>query len=834
MMITMNDNRVPVGAVWVGLLALALAVGACAPDVPQDEDIERSQVVFSPADSRIPLPSTAALDEDGTLPALEGAGSATAQGDFLAYLDSLHGWLPSTPLTVPVDGPIDTDTLTPDAVLLFEFGEDGAQELEVGSVSLDEDNSQIVITPAEMLEFATDYGYVITQDVRDPEGNPIVAPQELYFALSAQPLVADGEIQNDLLAQAASLEDATQLEGLRQLLQPVINAAVEAGVERYEIAGMSVWHTARDSFAVFDPGAEIVPFPNAFLMEDGTVDLPISDDADEMTAALIEQLNQREGFSVTADGWMPIQGAPIDPATVSTDAIPLAWTEGTNVNLYPEDRYRVEYNEDFHVIEFGPLKRPFVKGTTNAGIVTTDVQSVDGYEIKPTPAFVFLRSQHALFADGESTVAQLTDGEAEQLEDARQAYQRLFLAALTLGYADRSEIALAFAFDTDDATRHQQELNAKAVAMAADDDDLAAAADPTTAEEDPAGFDNVGLIQTQAAFNTRWYIDPDADGGLLDDPVTQQVPLTIALPAEAECGAGPYPIAIIGHGDGGERADAVDVFADALAASPHCLATVAYDLPLHGARTPDGDESGEQYLTANPVGTKNSFMQTVVDLAVLTEVIKAGGLENALDADDTTEWIDTSSIGYTGYSVSALLGTNFLATVPDVSVGALNGAGAKITKILLEGALADVILPELPGDLQPGSFDFFQTINLLQWIVEPSDPWTFSTHAQAEPLDALIYDVSAEEFSAGDSIGANEILVQMATQDEFVPPTATELLAEAIGVSLDDTTFDAEGSFITGDSAEADCAVQQIAVWLASGLADGAELGTDEQDACGL
>jgi predicted esterase len=819
----------------IALMLFATAVG-CAPDVPQDEDVERSQTVFDSATGTIPLPSDLALEDDGTLPNLGADLPVSAQADFYAYLDTLHGWLPSTPLTVPVDGDVDADALSPEAAMVFRLTEDGAESLEVASVSWDADASQIVITPAAPLELGTQYGYVLTQDVTDPAGNPVVASPQIFFQTSSQPLVdEDGNITNSLLAGAATPAEAAQLEQVRQFMAPVVNAAVAEGVERSEIIAVTNFHTALDTFAVFDPTAGVVPFPNEFIRnpENGNVGLPLPEDADDLTTAVINELNSRDGFSITADGYIPVSGGPLDESTVTHENIPLAWVADPLPVRYEVDEYYLEYREEFGSILFGPESRPFRQGRLNAGVVTTSVTDANGFAIKPSSAFVFLRSRNPVFEDGASTVEQLDDAQAEALEAARQDYEQLFIAAATLGI-QRGEVAGAWAFETDAVTEYQQQLSAVAEASYNAAGETTPIGDPTTAEADPADFENVGIIQRQAAYTTSWFLDlPDNPLVLLEDPETQPVPVVITVPSDDNCTVPDdgYPIVILGHGDGGNREDAVELLSDELAAAPYCLATIAPDFPLHGLRTPDGMESGELFLTANAILTKNNFLQAVVDLSVLTEVIKSDRLENALDVDPNTNLIDESQIGYAAYSLGALIGTNFLATDGDVNVGALTTPGAKITDILLGGDFADMILPQLPGDLEPGTFDFFQTFSLLQWVIEPADPWSFAPHVIAEPLAALVYDVDNDEFSADDSLPSNEVLIQMAGQDSVIPNFATELLAGAIGVSLDDTTFpDAEHSLLRGD--DAGCASEQIAAWLSSGFSDGAALPSELEAAC--
>jgi hypothetical protein len=786
------------------------------------------RVVFDPANARLPLPSTLALEEDGTQPARPGAGDSSAQGDYRAYLDGLHGWLPSETLTIPIDGDIDANTLTPDAVALFELNDDDAVRLHVDEVRFDSASGQLVIVPERSLSLATDYGYVVTEQVRDPQGSSLVPPRPLLTALASEPLVVDGQPQSAILPDDVTLEEAVELEEVRTLMRPLVDAALRSGLACEEIRAMSLWHTARDSFAAFPPAGG--GFPAASVGSDGTVQLPADDGADAWTSAIVDELNTRAGFPVTTGAWFEVNGLPLDPATVEVGAIDMAYVSGS-ATLYPGERYDLAYAAELGVLSLTPLKLP-LELETNAVIVTDQVQDVHGQPLKPSPAFVLVRSTHPLFADGRSTVEEFDDEDAEALEAVRQAYQRFFLAAMSVGHTERNSIASAWAFDTEDPTRPQRESIAKAVALADQRGLLDASGDPADATASPSGYDHVGLLQSQATFTTLSYLDASADGGLLDDPVQREVAISIALPDQSSCGAGPYSISIAVHGYGAASRDATDAIADALAASPHCVATVALDLPAHGARATAGAASGEDFLSADAVSTKNYLLQSVVDIALLTEVIASGGLEGVIGTSG--DLIDPSRIGLVGYDLGATVGAIATATVDEISVAALSGPSAHLVEFLLDGGFSAQFLPQLPAHLSPGSREFLEAMTLFQWVIEQADPWVFAHHVRAEPFNELTYDSTQDQFIEGSPHRRAEVVVQMADQDDFVPPSTTVRLADAIGVSLDDTTFDTAGPLVTGDSTHADCARRQIASWLSSGLGGQARLGTDQQGACGL
>ncbi|MFP4600878.1 MAG: hypothetical protein ACLFVJ_21690, partial [Persicimonas sp.] len=271
---------------WAVSLSLILVAAGCAPDIPEDEDVVRTQVVFDPDEERIPLPSDLALDEEDTLPDLPDTGEDTAEGTFADYFTSLSGWPAATPITIPVDGPVDVERLGEENILLVQLGEDEVTEIEVGSVGFDEEALEIQVTPAEPLMMGTRYGFVLHSDpddedtrLVDADGNVLVSSQAIFFATLEDPLVdEEGNPTVDLLEGEA--ETAQELEGLRQFLSPVVDAAAEREIDRGDILSASVWTTTRNPIATFDPDTATIPLPHdAALEEDGTIPpLPGSDE----------------------------------------------------------------------------------------------------------------------------------------------------------------------------------------------------------------------------------------------------------------------------------------------------------------------------------------------------------------------------------------------------------------------------------------------------------------------------------------------------------------------------------------------------------------------------
>lgn len=822
------------------LVGLLVALGGCAPEIEKDELQERVSVLFDSENGFIPLPSNAALEEDGTLPPLPAINDESAEGDLARWLDTVHGWLPVSSIEVPVGGPIDESTLTADAFRVYEFVEGEAPvPLTVDTVTYtpaeetpEGEPAVINVTVEGGFALRSSYGYVMTDAVKDAAGNPLLAPQPIFFAAAETPLLQEDGTPNFSALASLPEEDRQALAGLQQFYAPVIGAAAADGVERVDIIAASMWTTANDTFFLFDPTAGIAPFPISSLVEDGTVNLP-TEGQTGIALALLEELNTRTGFSTTASAWLPVAG-PIDPASI----VPGDRTANPEANVsmalvdglpspYDEDRYEVIYRPEMGIIEVAPTS-PLAFGagdSTVTQVLYADESMTDdqGRPVKADLVFVLLRSQYPVAdEDGKSLVSLLDDATAAGLQAAKDGGIETLvgLGASLTGY-QRETLATGTGFDTQDPTRMLRDMRARAIYAAQEGGELNA--EETDRVEDPS--DNVG-VSVDAEFTGQIFVD--ASGAISDEPTTEAIPITVTWPSATTNCEAPFNVVILQHGLGSARTVTSGAFADTMSGADYCNATVAMDFPLHGDRAPAGEDSGAGYLSPNLVATKNFMLQSVVDLHVLTEVLLADGLEGLVDADDQTDFFNADGFGFVGTSLGGILGTNFVATSPAVSDAVFTVAGAKFTDIL-SGDLGGDLIAALPGE--DGSFEQFQTLQLVQWAADPVEPWNFAVHTTDDPLPTREYD--GAEYSEGDAPEEAEVLVQMAVGDTTVPNSSTERLADALGVTLDDTTFDGvEHGFVNGDTPEGECARLQAAQWVTSGLAGDAELTPALQNAC--
>lgn len=216
---------------------------------------------------------------------------------------------------------------------------------------------------------------------------------------------------------------------------------------------------------------------------------------------------------------------------------------------------------------------------------------------------------------------------------------------------------------------------------------------------------------------------------------------------------------------------------------------------------------------------------------MLVEVLLADGLEGLVEDGDPSDndYFNNTEFGYVGTSLGGILGSNFVATTPAVKNGVFTVAGAKFTEILLGGSIGAALASALPGE--EGTFERYQTVQFIQWAADPVEPWNFAAHTTSSTLPVREYD--GTEFTDGNAVDEASVLVQMAEGDQVVPNTTTQRLADALGVTLDDTTFTGvDHGFLNGDSAEATCAKNQAAQWITSGLGGDAELTPELENAC--
>jgi hypothetical protein len=358
------------------------------------------------------------------------------------------------------------------------------------------------------------------------------------------------------------------------------------------------------------------------------------------------------------------------------------------------------------------------------------------------------------------------------------------------------------------------------------------AADPPGPEV-PEGFQDVPLpldaLPRDAVrgvgigwYWSPWYLTPERR--ILEAPtlaphrpaaVDVPVPFIVVTPATRPPPEG-WPLAVFGHGYGGEMLSSALLVAGGLAR--HGIATLAISVVGHGGgpesrllvgladgrmqtvRVPgrgvdldaDGRIEPTEGLATLPggplatLGLRDGLRQQVVDLMALVRAV-GGGLD--VDGDGVHD-TGLGSIGYAGHSLGGIYGTIFLAVEPRVRVGVLAVPGGPVAEIarlspvfrpLLRDALARRSPPllNLAGAFQEdlplrgdgpvvapvaGALAIQEFIAHAEWLGRRADPVAYARHLRQAPLPGL---------------EPARVLVQWALGDPVVPNPTTAALVRA-------------------------------------------------------
>ena len=236
----------------------------------------------------------------------------------------------------------------------------------------------------------------------------------------------------------------------------------------------------------------------------------------------------------------------------------------------------------------------------------------------------------------------------------------------------------------------------------------------------------------------------------------ESVPLQITLPDEAyevqpgvTCGmAKPsgLPVVMYVHGIGSDRTSVVSL-AHSLAKA--CVATVAIDLPLHGARAFDAGDVALNFINLGVLtNTRDNLRQSVMDLLNLNASLE--GIGQALEDGDMVG-LDISDVKVVGVSLGGIIGATY-ATVNQLAIAAdgqlaeeaatpafasklkplsglvVSSGGGQLTQLLNN---SEAFGPSIKGGLaaagvMEGSSDFEKFLYVAQSTVDSGDPVNFS------------------------------------------------------------------------------------------------------------
>ena len=223
-------------------------------------------IIFDSANSDIPYPNNIlfAGSTDGTLNI--PFDSTASDAPVKQALNTLDGFSTSSPISVSFNGEINASTLI-SGLKVYEIN--ATTSVQTGGVPLITSISselhfgidyvatvsgdKIVILPIKPLKSHQNYMVILTKSITDNDANPI-APDIVSDLLLKQTALVDANGENHT---TLSIEDATKLEGIRQLTQAMIGYAIaQGGLNREEI--VAAW-----SFQTQTIGAVATAFSDA-------------------------------------------------------------------------------------------------------------------------------------------------------------------------------------------------------------------------------------------------------------------------------------------------------------------------------------------------------------------------------------------------------------------------------------------------------------------------------------------------------------------------------------------------------------------------------------------
>lgn len=255
---------------------------------------------------------------------------------------------------------------------------------------------------------------------------------------------------------------------------------------------------------------------------------------------------------------------------------------------------------------------------------------------------------------------------------------------------------------------------------------------------------------------TAPYETPEAGGGLARDAtgaptVVREEPvcMMMTIPTGAPPPEG-FPLVIAAHGTGGSFTGPIgDGLAETWATgdvmgAPVRAATIAFDLPQHGARRGASMRDPDRLVFnfANPRAARDVWLQGASDLLSLVYFAEGYAADaatsptgEAIDFDATRIVIWAHSQG----STHAALMTPF---EPSLSAILLSGVGGDLTESLLTksepvdiASLVPIALldPDGAGNLAVG--DYHPALQIIQTLYERVDPVNFGRRMWLEPVE---------------------------------------------------------------------------------------------------
>ena len=209
---------------------------------------------FDPTTSTIPLPNNLLLSGTTDLTLNPPVANPNNFGDPTVAISTLDGWSTSAPMSTAFNAKPDVTSLLPgQSIRIFEVSLTGpgggvtgvSRELAGGTEFVaalapsDTTGRTLAIVPTAPLKQLTSYMVVLTDRIRDANGNDATPDQTYFLSKRPTPLCVNGVSQEPLLPNAT----ACSLEPLRQLTNSQLAAATAQGIARDDVVVSWVFTT---------------------------------------------------------------------------------------------------------------------------------------------------------------------------------------------------------------------------------------------------------------------------------------------------------------------------------------------------------------------------------------------------------------------------------------------------------------------------------------------------------------------------------------------------------------------------------------------------------------
>lgn len=337
-----------------------------------------------------------------------------------------------------------------------------------------------------------------------------------------------------------------------------------------------------------------------------------------------------------------------------------------------------------------------------------------------------------------------------------------------------------------------------------------------------------GRYRSPSYLTNERYIPPFATRLSMPKPTgSEDIYFQLLIPSTPKPANG-YPVAIFGHGFGGDKHSSALTVAASMAMQG--IATMSINVVGHGGGdqgtlvvngpsgavtlnaggrgidqdgngTIEGTEGVNAAATRNIISNRDGLRQTVIDLMQLTRVIETGGID--IDGDGNYD-LDPKRIYYFGQSFGGIYGTMLLAVEPSIDAGVPNVPGGSNIEIARLGAFRPLVAqglaartpallnsppfaPPLYGFNEnmplrneaprindvPGAIALQDYFDRSEWVSQSGNPVAYAPHIRKAPLFGM---------------KPKPVIVQIAKGDTVVPnPTNTALIRA--GDLKDRTTY---------------------------------------------